>query len=99
MNHICVSLVALLCQSKSVFPSPLKSLLPTMPHGGPIKVGRAPFRIVARPVLEEPFINQTCVSLVEALCHRMSPRPSLLKSLLTRDGAVLGSGDGTNAPR
>src|SRR5713226_9747204 len=83
MNHICVSPVELLCQSKSVFPSPSKSFVPTMLQGGPIKVGRAPSKIVARPILEEPFINQICDSPVEALCQRMSPRPSFLKSLLT----------------
>src|SRR5713101_3609401 len=95
MCQICVSPVELLCQSKSVFPSPLKSFVPTMLQGGPMKAALpvSP-STVARPILEEPLINQICDSPVEALCHRMSPRPSPLKSLLTINGV-----GGTNPPR
>src|SRR5437868_6988498 len=68
-----VSPVAALCQRISVVWSVLNLPAPTMLHGSPTKAG-LPFSpsTVARLLILLPPINQSWVSLVALLCHRMS---------------------------
>ena len=69
--HTCASLVRLLCHRMSSRPSRLKSPVPTMLHGGPTNsVAACSSSTVALLDTRRSFISQSCVSLVELLCHR-----------------------------